>query len=76
MAAIFVEKQQTIHALAFSEDQVCINWRRRGNNRGGRHLSIAGEWDSLPTKAMLMVRQTMLDKPRCWPIVTATWRLP
>lgn len=26
------------------------------------HLSIAGEWDLLPTKAMLMVRQTMLDE--------------
>jgi hypothetical protein len=26
------------------------------------YLSRAGEWDLLPTKAMLLVRQTMLDE--------------
>jgi EmrB/QacA subfamily drug resistance transporter len=63
MAAIFVEKQQMVHALAFSEDQ---SWHPIGAaeavTAAREHLSRAGEWDLLPTKAMLLVRQTMLDE--------------
>jgi DHA2 family multidrug resistance protein len=63
MAAIFVEKQQAVHALAFSEDQ-SLNpiGAAEAVNAAREHLYIAGEWDLLPTKAMLLVRQTMLDE--------------
>jgi hypothetical protein len=63
MAAFFVEKQQTVHALAFSEDQSLYPIGAAEAVTAAReHLSIAGEWDLLPTKAMLVVRQTMLDE--------------
>jgi fucose permease len=63
MAAIFVEKRQTIHALAFSEDQSLYPIGAAEAITAAReHLSSAGEWDALPTKAMLMVRQTMFDE--------------
>jgi hypothetical protein len=63
MAAIFVETQQTIHALAFSEDQNLYPMGAAEAITAVReHLPSAGEWDSLPTKAMLMVRQTMFDE--------------
>jgi hypothetical protein len=63
MAAIFVEKQQTVHALVFSEDQsVYAIGVAEAVTAAREHLSLAGEWDLLPTKAMLMVRQTMLDE--------------
>jgi hypothetical protein len=63
MAAIFVEKQQTVHALVFSEDQsVYAIGVAEAVTAAREHLSLAGEWDLLPTKVMLMVRQTMLDE--------------
>jgi hypothetical protein len=63
MAAIFVEKQQTVHALAFSEDQSLHPiGAAEAVDAAREHLYITGEWDSLPTKAMLMVRQAMLDE--------------
>jgi EmrB/QacA subfamily drug resistance transporter len=63
MAAIFVEKQQTVHALAFSEDQSLHPIGAAEAVVAAReHLHLAGEWDLLPTKAMLLVRQTMLDE--------------
>ena len=34
----------------------------RADAAAREHLSIAGGWDSLPTKVMLLVRQTMLDE--------------
>jgi hypothetical protein len=63
MAAIFVERQQTVHALAFSEDQSLHPIGAAEALAAARErLALAGEWDLLPTKAMLMVRQTMLDE--------------
>jgi hypothetical protein len=63
MAAIFVEKQQTIHPLAFSENQSLYPISAAEAVTAAReHLSSAGEWNSLPTKAILMVGQTMLDE--------------
>jgi hypothetical protein len=63
MAAIFVESQQAVHAMAFSEAQGFLPIAAAEAVAAARdHLSQAGEWDSLPTKAMLLVRQTMLDE--------------
>jgi EmrB/QacA subfamily drug resistance transporter len=63
MAAIFVEKQQTVHALAFSEDQSLYPiGAAEAVTAAQEHLYIAGEWDLLPTKAMRLVRQAMLDE--------------
>jgi DHA2 family multidrug resistance protein len=61
MAAIFVERQQTVHALAFSEDQGGLPiGAAEAVAAAQAHLSLAGEWDLLSTKALLLVRQTML----------------
>jgi hypothetical protein len=63
MAAIFVEKQQAVHALAFSEDQSLYPiGAAEAVSAAQEHLTLAGEWDLLPTKALLMVRQAMLDE--------------
>jgi EmrB/QacA subfamily drug resistance transporter len=63
MAAIFVEKQQTIHAQTFSEDQSFYPiGAAEAVTAARQHLYIAGEWDLLPTKAMMLVRQAMLDE--------------
>jgi EmrB/QacA subfamily drug resistance transporter len=63
MAALFVESQQTVHAMAFSEEQGSLPIGAAEAVAAARdHLYLAGEWDSLPTKAMLLVRQTMLDE--------------
>jgi EmrB/QacA subfamily drug resistance transporter len=61
--AIFVEKQQMVHALAFSEDQsLSPIGAAEAVTAARQHLYNAGEWDLLPTKAMLLVRQAMLDE--------------
>jgi DHA2 family multidrug resistance protein len=63
MAAIFVESQQAVHAIAFSEDQSFLPIAAAEAIAAAReHLYLAGEWDLLPTKAMLLVRQTMLNE--------------
>ncbi|HXH09608.1 MAG TPA: DHA2 family efflux MFS transporter permease subunit [Alphaproteobacteria bacterium] len=63
MAAIFVERQQVVHALAFAEDQGSLPIGAEEAVAAAQdHLYLAGEWDLLPTKAMLLVRQTMLDE--------------
>jgi MFS family permease len=63
MAAIFVERQQAVHALALSEDQSLAPIGATEALEAAReHLIIGGEWDLLPTKAALMVRQRMLDE--------------
>lgn len=63
MAAILVERQQTVHALAFSDDQSLHPIGADEAVAAAReYLYGAGEWDLLPTKAMLLVRQTMLDE--------------
>jgi EmrB/QacA subfamily drug resistance transporter len=63
MAAIFVEKQQAVHALRFSEDQ---DWYPLGLaetlTATQEHLRLEGEWDLLSTKTMLAIRETMLGE--------------
>lgn len=63
MAAIFVERQQTVHALAFSEDQsVFPIGAAEAEITVQEHLQTAGEWDLLSTKAMQAIREVMLDE--------------
>ncbi|MBI3325241.1 MAG: DHA2 family efflux MFS transporter permease subunit [Nitrospinae bacterium] len=63
MAAVFVEKQQTVHALAFSEEQSLYPVGMSEAVAAAREsLHAAGEWDLLPTKAMVAVRRVMLDE--------------
>jgi DHA2 family multidrug resistance protein len=63
MAAILVERQQAVHALAFSEDQGSSPIAAaEAMVAAQEHLHGAGEWDLLPTKAMLLIRQTMFDE--------------
>jgi hypothetical protein len=63
MAAIFVERQQTVHALALSEDQgVFPIGAAEAVVTVQEHLQTAGEWDLLSTKAMQAIREVMLDE--------------
>jgi predicted MFS family arabinose efflux permease len=63
MAAILVERQQAVHALAFSEDQgLSPIAAAEAVAAAQEYLHGAGEWDLLPTKAMLLIRQTMFDE--------------
>jgi EmrB/QacA subfamily drug resistance transporter len=63
MAAILVEKQQAVHALAFSEDQDLLPIGAAEAIAAAReHLQMAGEWDLLPTKTMMLIRQAMFDE--------------
>ena len=63
MAAIFIERQQTVHALAFSEDQSLspIGIAEAEVAVQG-DLQMQGEWDLLSTKALLTIREVMLDE--------------
>lgn len=63
MAAIFVEKQQAIHALAFSEDQgASVFGTTEALTAVQEHLQIDGEWEQLSTKALLNLRDTMFEE--------------
>jgi EmrB/QacA subfamily drug resistance transporter len=63
MAAILVEKQQTVHALAISEDQNLLPiGAAEAMTAAEEHLQMAGEWDLLPIKAMMLIRQVMFDE--------------
>jgi hypothetical protein len=54
---------RTVHALAFSEDQSLYPLAASETvHTTGAYLSSAGERDSLPTKATLLVRQRMLGE--------------
>jgi predicted MFS family arabinose efflux permease len=77
MAAIFVEKQQTVHASAFSEDQSLYPIGAAEAVTAAReHLAIAGEWIHCRPRPCRWCARRCSTKPRCWPIVTAIWRLP
>jgi len=61
MAAIFVEEQQTVHALRFSEDQsVSPIGAAEALAAAQESLQVEGEWDLLSTKAQMVLRDTML----------------
>ena len=63
MAALFVEKQQAVHALAFSEDQsVYPIGAAEALAAAQEHLRLGGEWDLLSTKATLVLRDTMFEE--------------
>jgi EmrB/QacA subfamily drug resistance transporter len=63
MAAIFVEKQQAVHALRFSEDQDLYPFGMAEAIEAAQgRLQGEGEWDLLSTKTMLVVRDAMLDE--------------
>ena len=63
MAAVLVEKQQAVHALALSEEQGWLSLGAEAAVSAAREsLYAAGDWDLLSTKAMLAVRSLMLDE--------------
>lgn len=63
MAAIFVEQQQTVHALAFSDEQSLLPiGAAEAVVATQEHLHTAGEWELLSTKAMQAIREVMLDE--------------
>ena len=63
MAAIFVEQQQTVHALAFSDEQSLLPiGAAEAVVATQEHLQTAGEWDLLSTRAMQAIREVMLDE--------------
>jgi MFS family permease len=62
MAALFIERQQAVHALGFSEDQSFSpigTMEAEAAVQG--NLQAEGEWDLLSTKALLVLREEMLD---------------
>ncbi len=63
LAAVFVEKQQAVHALAFSEEQ-SLHPLGASEAVAAAQASLyaSGEWDLLTTKAMVAVRRVMLDE--------------
>ncbi len=75
MAAIFVEKQQTVHALAFSEDQSLYPSvrRRRWQQRKGSCMWRVNGIYSRP-KRCCSSEKSCWTKPRCWRTATAIWR--
>jgi MFS family permease len=63
MAAIFIEKQQAVHAMLFAEDQSLYPVGEVESLAAVQgHLQMAGEWDLLPTKTLMALRDTMLDE--------------
>jgi DHA2 family multidrug resistance protein len=63
MAAIFMEKQLAVHTLRLSEDQeVSPLGLGEAIAATQEHLSMAGEWDQLSTKTLLVVRDAILGE--------------
>jgi len=63
MAAVFVEKRQTVHTLILSENQSSYPSATAEAVATAREtLRAAGEWDLLPTKALLMMRRVVLEE--------------
>jgi len=62
MAAIFIEQQQAVHALIFSEDQSLYPIGAvEAVTAAQEHLRVEGEWDLLSTKATLALRDVMFE---------------
>jgi predicted MFS family arabinose efflux permease len=63
MAALFVEKQQVIHTMQLVEDQeeAPLGLAEALDATQG-HLQGAGEWDQLPTKTLVVVRDAILGE--------------
>ncbi|HEY5864752.1 MAG TPA: MFS transporter, partial [Candidatus Tectomicrobia bacterium] len=63
MAALFVERQQTVHAMGFSEDQsVYPIGTAEALAATQEHLQLSEEWDLLATKTALVLRDTMFEE--------------
>jgi EmrB/QacA subfamily drug resistance transporter len=63
MAALFVEKQQAVHAIGFSEDQsVYPMGTAEALAAAQEHLRLDGEWDQLSTKTAMVLRDPMLEE--------------
>jgi EmrB/QacA subfamily drug resistance transporter len=63
MAAIFIEKQQTVHALLFAEEQSAYPiGAAEAMAAAQERLQMQGEWDQLSTKAAFAVREAMLGE--------------
>jgi hypothetical protein len=63
LAAIFMEKQLAVHTLRLSEDQeVSPLGLDEAIAATQEHLSMAGEWDQLSTKTLLVVRDAILGE--------------
>jgi predicted MFS family arabinose efflux permease len=63
MAAIFVERQQDIHAMRLSEDQELAPFGvTEALDATQEHLQEAGEWDQLSTKTLMVVRNAILGE--------------
>jgi hypothetical protein len=72
MAALFVEQQQTVHALLFSEDQsVSPIGAAEAVAAAQERLQVEG---ARPRRSWSSGMQC-LRRPRCWHTVTAIWRL-
>jgi hypothetical protein len=63
MAAVLIDQQQTVHAMAFADDQ-SLYPIGTGEAEGAvqEHLWMAGEWDLQSTKALLAIRNTMFEE--------------
>lgn len=63
LAAIFIEKQQAVHALDLAAEQSMSPFGEAEAEVALRaYLRDAGEWDLLSTKAALALRNTMLEE--------------
>jgi DHA2 family multidrug resistance protein len=63
MAALFVERQQAVHAMGFSEDQsVYPIGTAEALAVTQEHLWLSGEWDALATKTALVLSATMFEE--------------
>jgi hypothetical protein len=63
MAAIFVERQQDIHAMRLSEDQEIAPFGvAEALVATQEHLQGEGEWDQLSTKTLMVVRNAILGE--------------
>lgn len=63
MAAIFIEKQQAVHALELADNQgMSAIGQVEAEAAVQEHLHLQGEWDLLSTKTELALRTTMFEE--------------
>ena len=63
MAALFIDRQQAVHALRLAEDQeVAPLGVDEAIVATQEHLYHLGEWDQLPTKTLLVLRDALLGE--------------
>ena len=62
MAALFVERQQTVHAMGFAEIRVLPHRHRRGARSHAGASAARREWNMLATKTAMVLRDTMFEE--------------